>query len=311
MPSLKKTIKIAIRNTMAPACERVCEVMKFAPPGHFYSPIPSVDDYHWVHSSNNLEAHTNSSEGIDFNEEGQLKLLDEISKFHSSLPDFPYNKTSQYNFYYDNDYYSFPDASVFFCLVNYLKPQKIIDVGGGNTTTLMMDCNKHCFKDNPIDITVIEPYPDRMAHLVSHDSTVKKLFMRVQDCDLSLFESLKKDDILFLDTTHVSKLGSDVNYLAFNVFPRLQSGVVIHIHEMFYPFEYPKEFFDTGKCWNELYFWRAFLSHNDKYEILLHNSYLAKKFPELLRSKIPNYFKTGRKLVNVQNEGSSLWLRKR
>ena len=311
MSAVKKMAKDIIRKSLEPACEKVCDIMKFAPPGHFYSPVPGLEDFNMVHRHQDLEAATNSQHGIDFNTDFQLKLLQEISAYYDKVPDFPVEKNQSYRFYYDNDYYSYPDTTVMTCLMQHLRPKKIVDVGGGNTTTLMLDINQHLLTDAPMEITLIEPHPERIEEMMAGESSVKRINSKVQDCDLEVFRQLRAGDIVFLDTTHVSKMGSDVNYFAFNVFPVLQPGVIIHIHEMFYPFEYPKEFFSVGKAWNEIYFWRAFLTHNRAYEILLHNSFLAKKYPNKLRELLPNYFKTGRKEINVQNEGSSLWLRKR
>lgn len=310
MFSFKNLIKKIFRQGIKPVCNRVCDVMKFVPPGHFYSPIPSDQDFQNVYQTDNLEISSNSEFGINFNIEKQLQLLETIAIYHDQILPFPINKKEDYRFYYNNYYYSYPDATVFFCLLNHLKPQKIIDVGGGNSTTLMLDLNDHCFRDQPMDITIIEPYPQRIENLFQNERKLTKIYQKVQDVDLKIFENLKAGDLLFLDTSHVSKLGSEVNYLAFNILPRLQSGVIIHIHEMFYPFEYPPEFYEVGKVWNEIYLWRAFLTHNNDYEIMFHNSFLAKKFPQELKKALPNYFNRGRKDVNVQCEGSSLWLRK-
>ena len=84
--------------------------------------------------------------------------------------------------------------------------------------------------------------------------------VKLQDVDLKEFDKLKSGDVLFIDSTHVSKIGSDVNYLFFEILPRLHRGVYIHIHDIFYPFEYPKDWIDEGRAWNENYILRAFLN---------------------------------------------------
>ncbi len=316
--SIRKVAKRTIRASMQPLCNRLCDVNRFVPLGHYYSPLPNDENFHSINTTsvdserdwNELEKRNNSPAGIDFNEAAQLELVEQLGEFYKALPNFPVDKEEGFRFYYNNHNFSYPDATVFYCLLNELRPKKIVDVAGGHTTNLMLDMNDICFKDDPMHITLIEPYPDRIDSYMKDQTALDKLYCKVQDVDPELFQSLDAGDILFLDTTHVSKMGSEVNYLAFNILPLLKSGVIVHIHEIFYPFEYPASFYGKGKYWNEIYMWRAFLMHNDAYEIVMWNSWLAKKHPELLRQHMPEFFRTGRAKVNVQMEGSSIWLRK-
>ena len=93
----------------------------------------------------------------------------------------------------------------------------------------------------------------------------------LQSVGVEVFEELGRGDILFIDSTHVSKLGSDVNYLFFEILPRLRSGVRVHIHDVFFPFEYPPKWIAKGIAWNENYLLRGFLQYNDKFRIVLFN----------------------------------------
>ncbi len=126
-------------------------------------------------------------------------------------------------------------------------------------------------------VTFIEPFPDTLYSILrSKDhQACAVLETPVQDVSLDLFSSLKANDLLFIDSTHVSKLGSDVNFIYFEILPRLASGVVIHIHDIFYPFEYPKSWIQEGRAWNELYIVRALLAESNRYSILAFNHYLA------------------------------------
>jgi len=117
-----------------------------------------------------------------------------------------------------------------------------------------------------------------------------------------IFDALSSNDILFIDSTHVSKTGSDVNRILFDILPRLSRGVFIHFHDVFYPFEYPKEWVYEGRAWNEDYILRAFLEYNDAFEIVLFGTWLAKFERDLLREMMP---------MTLENPGGSLWLRKR
>ena len=107
---------------------------------------------------------------------------------------------------------------------------------------------------------------------------------------------------MFIDSSHVSKLGSDVNYYLFNIFPLLKKGVIIHIHDIFYPFEYPNEWLKQKRYWNEGYMIHAFLQWNKGFDILLFNSYIQIRFPELLKKNLPICSKVG---------GAQMWLVKK
>ena len=316
--TIKKLAKKGIKVAIQPLCNRVCEFNRFVPAGHYYSPIPDAENFDSIYRSpdgseydwKELERRNNSLAGIDFNERAQLELLKKLGEAYKSRPGFPDFKEPNFRFYFMNHYYSFADATVFYCLVNEIRPRRIVDVAGGNTTTMMLDMNDFCFHDDPMQITLIEPHPDRIEGYMGGETGLDKIYEKVQDVDPLFFQSLEAGDILFLDTTHVSKMGGEVNYLVFNILPLLKPGVIIHIHEVFYPFEYPTSFYSDGKAWNEIYLWRAFLMHNTAYEIVLFNSWLSKKHRELLRQYMPDFFRKGRPHVNVQNEGSSLWLKK-
>lgn len=104
---------------------------------------------------------------------------------------------------------------------------------------------------------------------------------------MSVFEKLEENDILFIDSSHVSKMDSDVNFLFFEILPRLKSGVYIHFHDVFYPFIYPKEWIYEGRAYNEMYILRAFLMNNAQYKIQLFGHMLEYQCMD----KIPKHLK--------------------
>jgi hypothetical protein len=120
--------------------------------------------------------------------------------------------------------------------------------------------------------------------------------------DASIFKALGQNDILFVDSTHVSKTGSDVNRILFEILPSLNRGVIIHFHDIFYPFEYPKEWvLDwAGFGWNEIYILRAFLTNNPNYTILLFNTFLEHFHKEWFLQHMP---------LCLRNTGGSLWIK--
>ena len=176
-------------------------------------------------------------------------------------------------------------------------------MGSGHSSCMTLD-TRDLFLGGEMDCTFIEPYPELLNSLIRDEdrATIKVIPKRVQDVDLSLFRELGAGDVLFIDSTHVSKAGSDVNYLFFEVLPVLADGVYIHIHDIFYPFEYPKQWvLDEGRAWNELYILRALLQGSKVYQVQLMTTYLALCHIAAFEQALP---------LGKKNAGGSIWLRK-
>jgi hypothetical protein len=166
----------------------------------------------------------------------------------------------------------------------------------------MLDTNE-LFFDGSIACSFIEPYPEYLFSLLRPDDIAKINLIpeRLQNVDLAIFEQLEAHDILFIDSTHVSKLNSDVNKYVFEILPCLKKGVVIHIHDVFHPFEYPLEWLREGRSWNEQYVIRAFLQYNNAFSIKLFTTHMIKKHYAWFQEKMPRCLKS---------TGGSLWLEK-
>lgn len=179
---------------------------------------------------------------------------------------------------------------------------KIIEVGSGFSSCVMLDTNELYF-NNSIDCTFIEPFPDNFLSVINDDDkrNAKLVKLPLQEIDIEIFSLLQPNDILFIDSTHVSKICSDVNYIFFEVLPNLREGVYIHFHDIFYPFEYPKGWIYEGRAWNEAYILRAFMQYNESYRILLFNTYLAHFYKDILNEKMP---------LCLKNPGGSIWIQK-
>ena len=187
-------------------------------------------------------------------------------------------------------------------MIRYLKPKQIIEVGSGFSSSVMLDTNQMFF-NNEINLTFIEPYPERLYNLLKEEDkkNTEIIVDFVQNIDVTVFEQLNEGDILFIDSTHVIKTGSDVHFILFEILPKLKKGVYIHFHDIFYPFEYPKEWVYKGRNWNEDYFLRAFLMYNTEFEIELFSHYLHTHHKEVFE-QMPLCYK---------NEGGNLWIRKK
>ncbi|WP_175620849.1 class I SAM-dependent methyltransferase [Chryseobacterium schmidteae] len=267
-------------------------------PGGFYSPIPSLDA---INKHNFNAPLPELIPGIDLNADEQLVLLDSFEPFYKELP-FPTQKIEGFRYYYENEAYGYSDAIMLYSMIRHLKPKKLIEVGSGFSSSVTLDTNEK-FMNGSINCVFIEPYPKRLESLLKdHDKEKITIHKKgLQEVPLEVFKELKENDILFIDSTHISKFNSDVNYLFNEILPALASGVYIHIHDIFYPFEYPQEYLLEGRAWNEQYTLKAFLQYNKAFKIVLFNTYLQSIHEDKVKHRFPLLYK---------NTGGSIWLKK-
>jgi predicted O-methyltransferase YrrM len=274
--------------------------LAFAPPGHFNSPLPDLALVH-RHRATLFDRQVTSIPGIDTEAESQLALLAEFSSYYDELP-FRDEPSPGLRYYFQNPWFSYADAIVLYSMLRHRRPRRIIEVGSGFSSAVMLDTNDR-FLARGIAFTFVEPYPERLLSLLSDEDhqRCEIIVDGVQAVPLERFVALEANDILFVDSSHVAKIGSDVVHLLTNVLPALAKGVVIHFHDTFWPFEYPEEWIREGKAWNENYILKAFLQFNARFKILFFNSYLAIHHREVVRHTLPLFLK---------NAGGSLWLEK-
>jgi len=269
--------------------------------GHYYSTIISVDEIKEREDEIWSKELIDGVIGINLQTEDQLKLVGDLNQYYAEMP-FKEEKQSNLRYFFENGFYLYTDGITLYSMIRHLQPKNIIEVGSGFSSALMLDTNE-LFFNNQIELTFIEPYPERLYSLMNDGDkkTVKVIEDKVQFVELEYFDKLTAGDILFIDSTHVVKTGSDVNYILFEILPRLKSGVFIHFHDVFYPFEYPREWVFKGWNWNEDYFLRAFLMYNNGFEIKLFSEYLHKHHGEIFE-KMPLCYK---------NHGGNLWIEKK
>lgn len=266
-------------------------------PGHFYSPYPDLEDLenrkHQI-----FDRSKKPIAGIDIREDSQLKLLKKLSKYY---PDLPYGKkrNKQLRYFLGHHAYAHTDAIVLYCMLRHLQPKRIVEIGSGYSSALMLDFKQLHNKD--LDLTFVEPYPKLLHSLIKPRDKYKLVDKPLHQTDSAIFDQLKSGDLLFIDSTHVAKPGSDVNEIYFNILPALKKGVNIHIHDIFYPFEYPHEWYKETRAWNEDYLVRAFLYKNPDYKITFFNDFLGLHHKDKLHKLMP---------FTALNGGGSLWLSK-
>ena len=280
--------------------------LRSAAPGSYYSPIPDMATVRTRDASASVGK--GGIAGIRLREAEQLKVLGEVAHYYPELH-FPHTPRSGYRFHFDNTFFSYGDAIVLYGLMRILTPSRIIEIGSGFSSAAMLDIDEQ-YLNKQIDFVFIDPFPRRLRGLLSETDTdrVRVVQARVEDLPLEMFDELESGDILFIDSSHVAKIDSDVLHILFRVLPRLAPGVVVHFHDIFWPFEYPRSWTEAGRAWNEAYLLRAFLQFNDDYEILLFNSFLEHLHHDQLAAVMPLAVKSPSKPLTLGN--SSLWLRR-
>jgi predicted O-methyltransferase YrrM len=246
----------------------------WVPPGHFYSPIIDRDEV-LADAARIWPDDRNDCPGVDVGIERQLALLDELEPYLAEMP-FDWHEKEGLRYWFANEWFPVTSGVFTYLMLRHLRPARYIEVGSGFSSALALDVNDQFF-DGAMRCTFIEPNPERLEGLLreSDRDVVSIVRQRVQAVDLALFDELGPNDVLFVDSAHVAKTGSDVNFLMFDVLPRLREGVVIHFHDVFEGFEYPRDWVDQARSWNEAYLLRAFLQFNDSFEIVLWDSALA------------------------------------
>jgi len=263
------------------------------------NPVHRRLDHEFESTLCRADAHT---AGIDLRSDAQVELLHQLEGYYSEQP-FTARKSSSRRYHFENNAYSYSDAIFLYSMIRHLRPKRVIEVGSGYSSCVILDTND-IFFDGKIVITHIEPYPKLLRSLTSTSGS-GQIDIRetpLQDVPLITFEDLDAGDILFIDSTHVSKTGSDVNYLFFEILPQLKSGVYVHLHDIFFPFEYPQHWIlEEKRAWNEIYILRAFLQFNTAFEIVLMNTYLEHLQPAWFEKHMP---------LCLKNPGGSIWIRR-
>ena len=239
---------------------------------HFYSPIPyskeiTEKDYNKIY---NLS-------GIEINEKYQLDL---INKLHSNY----FNEFTPYK----NKGLSLLDSFILHSMVRKIKPKKIVEIGGGDTTKIILDA----LKLNQNNLTnfqffSIDPFFDNSNLTSNNEINLNILRKNVQDVPLDFFQDV---DFLFIDSSHISKIGSDVNYIVLEIIPNLKMNTLIHWHDIHFPKNYPKEWIENiskNMFWNESYLVHSFLLFNEKFKIIYAGKYLQLNFFDFLKNKFP------------------------
>jgi len=246
-------------------------------PVHFYEPIPdtrSLPETLWSQPSELV--------GIDMNDSVQLDLLrNHFPKFRDEYENFPAEPPPG-----QRRPFRGTDALVAYCMVRHFQPRLIIEVGSGFSSLVLAQA---AAENKSSTLICIDPFPGELLRNDSIPALQSLIEKKVQDLDVEFFSQLDAGDILFIDSSHTVKIGGDVNYLFLEVLPRLKPGVIVHVHDIFLPFEYRRRWvLNECRFWTEQYLLQAFLTFNSEFEVLLANYYLSRYHKEHLQAVFPS-----------------------
>lgn len=250
----------------------------------FYSSIPDPVDL--LKREDRVWALRESLSGVDAQVPAQLALLERLRP-HLATLHYPVDAPPEPGrYYYMNGMFPMLDAEFLYGALCLFRPKRIVELGSGFSSLVMADANVDVF-GGALDITCIEPYPRDFLR-AGVEGITRLLSSRVEETDLAVFAQLEAGDLLFIDSSHVSKAGSDVNHLFFEVLPRLKSGVYVHLHDIFLPDEYPKPWvIDEERSWTEQYLLHAFLMFNTDWRVVWMAHYMLSRHREAVCSVFP------------------------
>ena len=250
--------------------------------------------------------------GIKIDPEQAFRLIEyDLKTYNDEFKKLPLHSTGVSSEYHIiNSNYMAIDGNLYYSLIRYYRPKKIIEIGSGNSTLLASTAIRKNNAESPEHITElisIEPYPRSVMKQEIPELT-QLIEKKVQDVDLSIFEDLGSGDILFIDSSHVLRSGGDVWWEFCEILPRLATGVLIHIHDISLPKPYPDVYMRTHLYWNEQYLLQAFLTYNTRFKVIWPGNYLMTNYPQRMREIFsPEYDRMREKYP--ESEPSAFWMR--
>lgn len=297
---------ISLRSLAAQVCWRLAALFEpsgrgavFSKPGDFYSPLLDLAELE-RDPEGFLARSKRGWECIDLRPAAQAEWLARFLAVPDPLP-LPEHAEPPRRYGWKNDYFIFPDGWALARLLAVVRPRRVIEVGSGFSSALMLDVRDHHGLD-ATEWTFIEPYPQRLNSLLRPEDRqrVQVRVEPVQQVPDDVFAALEPGDVLFIDSSHVGKVGSDLADLLTRVLPRLAPGVWVHFHDVFYPEPYPLVWLRQGRAWNEVLFIQTLLLGGKRFQVEWFNPYAGTVFREQLAVQLPQPEPWG---------GGSLWVR--
>ena len=263
---------------------------------HYYEPL-----FNFIDIKRSLREDRNLP-GLNLNVSEQLDLIGKFN-YNFELLKFSTHQQTKLEFYYNNPSFASGDAEYLYNIIRHFKPRRMIEIGSGFSTLMAINAicmNKIESHNYTCEQICIEPYEMNWLE----DVDVKLERKLVENVDKSLFFSLSKNDILFIDSSHIIRPQGDVLFEYLEILPILNSGVIVHIHDIFTPKDYLNELvLDEMRFWNEQYLLEAFLSNNSEFRIIGALNYLTHHHPQELSKCCPIL-----KQQIAEREPGSFWI---
>lgn len=266
----------------------------------FYSPIPD-----WRAEPESRWSEPSALRGIGFDIDAQLEELERLARwFPEFSPPLEAPGGDRSVLHLDNGFYGPLDADILHATVRDLRPSRVLELGSGYSSLIIGAAAERNRADgHPLRHDVYDPYARADLQPGIRDVATLHAVSAV-DVPLDEFTALGAGDVLFVDTTHTVKLGSDVNFVVLEVLPVLAPGVVVHFHDIFLPWEYPRVWFETLEVyWAEQYLLQAYLSGNPGYEVVLGSAAVLRAAPDRVGAVVPH--------LEHRNHPGAFWLRRR
>ena len=282
----------------------------FVEPGHFYSPIPDQSEVELYLDSDQFQRQKARVDAmLDYG-----AMADLWRTIAPKAVSFPFEASRDFRYYGRNGQFLYFDATVLSAMLTMLNPRKVVEIGCGYSSAAMFDTFDRLDGARLESFVCIDPDMSRLDKL-NPPNFVTRLEAKVQSCNLNVFSDLSDGDLLFIDSSHVLKTGSDLHFEYLELLPRLGKGTIVHIHDVFYPFEYPPEWLlKDGRAWNEVYLVDLMLSHGTSWEVVFFNHAMIENAPDVFETS-PSVWKRFNEFSVPKWQRSimagSIWLRKR
>jgi hypothetical protein len=286
-------------------------------PNHFYWPVPDLRELE------QRDWPVYLGRGCDLRLDEQLCFAQTVVSKYSHECNFGDEPSMDGAYHFNNGFFETVDAEVSYSMLRHYKPLRVIEIGSGYSTRILAKAIRANYEFDGVkgELITIDPHQERLP-LNGMGNFVTYVSKRVQDVDLDVFDTLKSGDVLFIDSSHVVGVGSDVIREYMEIIPGLHPGVIIHVHDIFLPYDYPRRSVLRNLCfWSEQYLLQAFLSFNSTFQVLwassamqfFHASVLERYFPRWKNSYRSMPRSRRRFIPSIDDQRvwpSSFWMRR-
>jgi len=265
----------------------LAEVEVRFPPGSYYSPQPDTRELAGPRAAAVWPPAPRETPGVDWNDAGQVALCRELAR--QQRLEFAHEPAGdRHEFCTSNDHngmFKALDAWILEAILRQFEPARVVEVGAGFSSLVTARVKRELLPGMRFE--AVEPHPrEFLRDLPGLDELVE---LPVQEVPLERFASLAAGEVLFVDTSHVVKTGGDVPWIYGQLLPRLAPGVVVHLHDVFLPHDYPREWALEGWGWNEQYLVQAFLAFNPAFEVLFSAEWMLLHHEDLVLEAFPGW----------------------